>query len=167
MEIFSHKSAFSKPNTNPIRHHRWHSHNPKFSFSAHFFGEDFNPEQVWNQHLQNYIKSNEIEQENTSFQLSSVNKSNLKMRRKRASRSQCPCVKCCSARANGFPSPINHPCIVKGCSKTYTRPAHLRNHLKTHENSETLKCDMCSKAFMKSEMIINHMFDHSSEMKLL
>lgn len=131
-----------------------------------FFPENFNPDAVWNQHYNNYIESNKITAENTSFQLSSISKSSLKMKRKRASRSKCPCVKCCSARVNGFPSPINHSCVVKNCTKSYTRPAHLRSHLKSHENQGTLKCDMCSQSFMKAEMLINHMFDHGNEMRL-
>ena len=131
-----------------------------------FFPSNFDADNVWNQHLNNYMASNLINAENNSFQLSSIAKCSLKMKRKRASRSKCPCVKCCSARTNGFPSPINHSCVVKNCSKSYTRPAHLRSHLKTHENQGTLKCDMCSKAFMKAEMLINHMFEHGNEMRL-
>ena len=131
-----------------------------------FFPSNFNADQVWSQHYNNYMNGNAISAENNSFQLSSISKSSLKMKRKRASRSKCPCVKCCSARTNGFPSPINHSCVVKNCTKTYTRPAHLRSHLKTHENQGTLKCDICSQAFMKSEMLINHMFEHGAEMRL-
>ena len=121
---------------------------------------------AWNAHLKNFIKSNEVDASNSSFQLSSVSKSSLKMRRSRASRSKCPCVKCSSARVNGFPSPINHLCIVKGCTKSYTRPAHLRNHLKTHQNNEDLKCEICQKSFLQSEMMINHMIDHEPDLKL-
>ena len=121
---------------------------------------------AWNAHLKNFIKSNEVDASNSSFQLSSVSKSSLKMRRSRASRSKCPCVKCSSARVNGFPSPINHLCIVKGCTKSYTRPAHLRNHLKTHQNNEDLKCEICQKSFLQSEMMINHMIEHEPDLKL-
>ena len=132
----------------------------------HFFPQNFNPEDVWNQHYNNYMAGNQVDQANSSFQLSSISKSSLKMKRKRASRSKCPCVKCCSARVNGFPSPISHSCSVKNCTKSYTRPAHLRSHLKSHENQGTLKCDMCNQAFMKAEMLINHMFEHGNEMRL-
>ena len=133
---------------------------------GHFFPANFDADDVWNQHYNAYMLGNQVQDSNSSFQLSSISKSSLKMKRKRASRSKCPCVKCCSARVNGFPSPINHSCVVKNCSKTYTRPAHLRSHLKTHENQATLKCDMCSKSFMKAEMLINHMFEHGNEMRL-
>ena len=125
-----------------------------------------NQNQAWNAHLKNFIKSNEVDASNSTFQLSSVSKSSLKMRRSRASRSKCPCVKCSSARVNGFPSPINHLCIVKGCTKSYTRPAHLRNHLKTHQHNEDLKCEICQKSFLQSEMMINHMVEHEPDLKL-
>ena len=132
----------------------------------HFFPTNFNPDEIWSQHYSNYMSSDQVSVQNAQFQLSSISKSSLKMKRKRASRSKCPCVKCCSARVNGFPSPINHACVVKNCSKTYTRPAHLRSHLKTHENQGTLKCDMCSQSFMKAEMLVNHMYEHGNAMRL-
>ena len=93
-----------------------------------------------------------------------IEKSGLKNRR--ASRSKCPCLKCCHARANHIPSPTYHGCIVKGCQKTYTRPAHLRSHLKSHDNDSHLKCVICSENFMTSDMLISHMFEHGQGMKL-
>ena len=93
-----------------------------------------------------------------------IEKSGLKNRR--ASRSKCPCLKCCHARANHIPSPTYHGCVVKGCQKTYTRPAHLRSHLKSHDNDAHLKCVICSKNFVTSDMLIAHMFDHGAGMKL-
>ena len=98
-----------------------------------------------------------------SFQLQAA----PKVRRSRASRSRCPCLKCCSARVNGLPSPSQHLCIIKGCQKSYSRPAHLRNHLKTHQNQSDLKCGICLRKFITSEMIISHMIDeHEADLKL-
>ena len=98
-----------------------------------------------------------------SFQLQAA----PKVRRSRASRSRCPCLKCCSARVNGLPSPSQHLCIIKGCQKSYSRPAHLRNHLKTHQNQSDLKCEICLRKFVTSEMIISHMSDeHEADLKL-
>lgn len=93
-----------------------------------------------------------------------IEKSGLKNRR--ASRSKCPCLKCCHARANHIPSPTYHGCVVKGCQKTYTRPAHLRSHLKSHDNDVQLKCVICAKNFVTSDLLIAHMFDHGAGMKL-
>ena len=95
--------------------------------------------------------------------LLTIEKSGLKNRR--ASRSKCPCLKCCHARANHIPSPTYHGCIVKGCQKTYTRPAHLRSHLKSHDNDTHLKCVICSDNFMSSDLLIAHMFEHGMIMK--
>lgn len=93
-----------------------------------------------------------------------VEKSSLKNRR--ASRSKCPCLKCCHARANQIPSPTYHACIVKNCQKSYTRPAHLRSHLKSHDADGNLKCEICSANFMTSDLLISHMMEHGKQMKL-
>ena len=122
--------------------------------------------EVWNQGLHHYIQS-EHHQQPAQFVLSSVGKakSGLKTRR-RASRSKCPCVKCCHARANTIPSPSSHGCMVHGCRKTYTRPAHLRAHLKSHETDSAPKCEICLKTVMSADLFILHMFAHGQEMKL-
>ena len=122
--------------------------------------------EIWNDGLHDYIQS-EYNQQAAPFVLSSVGKakSGLKTRR-RASRSKCPCVKCCHARANTIPSPSSHGCMVQGCRKTYTRPAHLRAHLKSHETDSAPKCEICLKTVMSADLFILHMFAHGQEMKL-
>ena len=116
------------------------------------------PQQQQNQYPQEWSPT-----DCNSFQLQAA----PKIRRSRASRSRCPCLKCCSARANGLPSPSQHLCIIKGCQKSYSRPAHLRNHLKTHQNQSDLKCEICLRKFITSEMIISHMSDeHEADLKL-
>ena len=80
--------------------------------------------------LQNYLSPQETAvRSKKPFPLASIGKveSSLKNRRTRASRSKCPCVKCCNARANALPSPPSHACMIKGCSKTYTRNGILKN----------------------------------------
>merc|ERR1712113_722222 len=81
-----------------------------------------------------------------TFKLASLDKaaSGLKKRR-RASRSQCPCIRCCEARANCTRSPDNHECIAIGCNKVYTRPAHLKAHLKVHEMEQLTRCKFCQR----------------------
>ena len=138
-----------------------------------FFPVGFNPNQVHFQyqaacHQSHHHQQNQYPHERSptdcnSFQLQAA----PKVRRSRASRSRCPCLKCCSARVNGLPSPSQHLCIIKGCQKSYSRPAHLRNHLKTHQNQSDLKCEICLRKFVTSEMIISHMSDeHEADLKL-
>ena len=138
-----------------------------------FFPLDFNPSQVQSDgYYQNYTtySSNLPQQwspaDCNSFRLKPVPAVGA-IRRSRASRSRCPCLKCCSARINGLPSPSQHLCIIKNCQKSYSRPAHLRNHLKTHQNQSDLKCGICLRKFITSEMIISHMTDeHEADFKL-
>lgn len=116
--------------------------------------------------LQDYMQSGLGDSNTPQFNLTPVARadSSLKTRR-RASRSKCPCIKCCNARANQIPSPSHHACMVAGCNKVYTRPAHLRSHLKSHENDENPKCEICYKTLMSAELFIAHMFEHGLEMK--
>ena len=136
-----------------------------------FFPVGFNPNHFQYQaacHPSNHHQQNQYPQEWSpancnSFKLQAA----PKVRRSRASRSRCPCLKCCSARVNGLPSPSQHLCIIKGCQKSYSRPAHLRNHLKTHQNQSDLKCGICLRKFITSEMLISHMSDeHEADLKL-
>ena len=136
-----------------------------------FFPVDFNPDHFQyqpacnqsHQQQQNQYPQEWLPAGCNSFQLQAA----PKVRRSRASRSRCPCLKCCSARVNGLPSPSQHLCIIKGCQKSYSRPAHLRNHLKTHQNQSDLKCEICLRKFVTSEMIISHMSDeHEADLKL-
>ena len=117
--------------------------------------------------LQDYMQSGLTSNPNPQFNLTPIGRadSSLKTRR-RASRSKCPCIKCCNARANQIPSPTHHACMVLGCNKVYTRPAHLRSHLKSHENDENPKCEICFKTLMSADLFIAHMFEHGLEMKL-
>ena len=146
---------------------------PTSSPTQAFFPVGFNPQQVHsNQHYQaaacNQQRQHAPEQDwfpaaCNSFQLQAA----PLVRRSRASRSRCPCLKCCSARINGLSSPGSHLCMIKGCQKSYSRPAHLRNHLKTHQNQSDLKCNICLRKFITSEMIISHMTDeHEADLKL-
>ena len=142
--------------------------NQKYLPTQRFFPLDFNPNQIhFDGHYHDYTSDSPQQQwppaDCNSFHLKPVQA----IRRSRASRSRCPCLKCCSARINGHPSPSQHLCIIKGCQKSYSRPAHLRNHLKTHQNQADLKCGICLQKFITSEMIITHMTDeHEADMKL-
>ena len=145
--------------------------NQKYLPTQRFFPLDFNPNQIhFDGHYHDYTSDSPQQQwppaDCNSFHLKPVPPVKA-IRRSRASRSRCPCLKCCSARINGHPSPSQHLCIIKGCQKSYSRPAHLRNHLKTHQNQADLKCGICLQKFITSEMIITHMTDeHEADMKL-
>ncbi|CBY36269.1 unnamed protein product [Oikopleura dioica] len=132
-----------------------------------FFPETFSPSfdpNAFQSSLNSYIHATpSLEQQPQPLKLQ-AEKSKLKNRR--ASRSKCPCTKCCHARAHQIPSPTYHACIVKNCQKTYTRPAHLRSHLKSHNNHGDLKCELCSLNFVNSDLLITHMFEHGQQMKL-
>ena len=145
--------------------------NQKYLPTQRFFPLDFNPNQIHSDgHYHDYTSNSPQQQwspaDCDSFHLKPVPPVKA-IRRSRASRSRCPCLKCCSARINGLSSPSQHLCIIKGCQKSYSRPAHLRNHLKTHQNQADLKCGICLRKFITSEMIISHMTDeHEADMKL-
>ena len=133
-----------------------------------FFPENFSPNQpasfdpqAFQLSVNSYLQSVEIPSQNAPH----LRMEKSKLKNRRASRSKCPCFKCCHARAHQIPSPTYHACIVKSCQKTYTRPAHLRNHLKSHDNDGRLQCDICSVNFISSDLLISHMFEHGQEMK--
>lgn len=153
---------------------------PSNPYGQYFFPPHFKPDQVMNYpHPPPRTPSSGEYNQNTAsvplqipngkrnFKLASLDKalSGLKKRR-RASRSQCPCIKCCSARANCMPSPETHECIIVGCKKIYTRPAHLKAHLKIHEMDQYPQCQFCRRGIQQNaDAMINHMFEHRKDMK--
>ena len=144
-----------------------------FSFipteGQYFFPPNFDisniPQPQWNSGINDYIQSGISAAMLPPINLTPIGKTRLKTRR-RASRSKCPCVKCCHARANAIPSPTSHACMVDGCTKSYTRPAHLRAHLKSHQNDASPKCVICRKWIPSIDLFISHMFAHGMEMKV-
>lgn len=67
--------------------------------------------------------------------------------------------------ANHIPSPSSHACIVAGCQKIYTRPAHLRAHLKSHDRDSHIKCAYCCVTVQSSDVLSRHMLSHKDQMK--
>jgi hypothetical protein len=135
---------------------------PNFSPPADY--QYYPPSESWNSGLQDYIQAAYVEPTHQIAPLCPVGKSSLKQRR--ASRSKCPCIKCCHARVNCIPSPSYHACMVEHCNKTYTRPAHLRAHLKSHEQDKSPKCEICKETIMSAELFTTHMFNHGKAMRL-
>ncbi|XP_053743999.1 zinc finger protein 410 [Synchiropus splendidus] len=70
------------------------------------------------------------------------------------------------------PSRTNHPlskqilrCSFEGCCRTFTWPAHLKYHLKTHRNDRMFRCgaEGCGKSFYVLQRLQVHMRTHNGE----
>ena len=125
-----------------------------------FFPQSFNPaffdQKTWEQGINYFIQEtyHQFEISSKHSPLKTLGKATSSLKQRRASRSKCPCFKCCHARVNCIPSPEAHECMIEGCTKNYTRPAHLRAHLKSHEN---LVCGICEKNTANIESLYSHM----------
>ncbi|CAG5108484.1 Oidioi.mRNA.OKI2018_I69.chr1.g3818.t1.cds [Oikopleura dioica] len=158
-------SYYHYPSPAPSPHYSPEQFYPQqqYFFPSTFSPTDFNP-QALQSSMNSYLSTPPSFHPSPQPQPLKIAKSALKNRR--ASRSKCPCLKCCHARANQIPSPTYHACVVKNCQKSYTRPAHLRSHLKSHDSDGQLKCDLCCANFPTSDLLISHMFEHGKQMKL-
>ncbi|XP_073672591.1 zinc finger protein 410 isoform X2 [Garra rufa] len=58
-----------------------------------------------------------------------------------------------------------HRCPYDGCHRTFTYPAHLKYHLKTHRNDRTFRCgaEGCGKSFYVLQRLQVHMRTHNGE----
>ncbi|XP_059367961.1 zinc finger protein 410 isoform X1 [Carassius carassius] len=58
-----------------------------------------------------------------------------------------------------------HRCPYDSCHRTFSYPAHLRYHLKTHRNDRTFCCDAegCGKSFYVLQRLQVHMRTHNGE----
>ncbi|XP_018619771.1 zinc finger protein 410 [Scleropages formosus] len=56
-------------------------------------------------------------------------------------------------------------CTFEGCRRTFTWPAHLKYHLKTHKNDRTFRCcaEGCGKSFYVLQRLQVHMRTHNGE----
>lgn len=56
-------------------------------------------------------------------------------------------------------------CSFEGCYRTFTWPAHLKYHLKTHRNDRTFRCgaEGCGKSFYVLQRLQVHMRTHSGD----
>lgn len=56
-------------------------------------------------------------------------------------------------------------CTFEGCRRTFTWPAHLKYHLKTHKNDRTFTCraEGCGKSFYVLQRLQVHMRTHNGE----
>ncbi|XP_051730269.1 zinc finger protein 410 [Ctenopharyngodon idella] len=58
-----------------------------------------------------------------------------------------------------------HRCPYESCHRTFTYPAHLKYHLKTHRNDRTFRCgaEGCGKSFYVLQRLQVHMRIHNGE----
>ncbi|KAG1941773.1 zinc finger protein 410 isoform X1 [Pimephales promelas] len=63
------------------------------------------------------------------------------------------------------PSEKIHRCPYENCQRTFTYPAHLKYHLKTHRNDRTFRCgaEGCGKSFYVLQRLQVHMRIHNGE----
>jgi uncharacterized Zn-finger protein len=69
-----------------------------------------------------------------------------------------------SSRASS-PRPKNHVCDFPGCTKAYSRPSLLEQHLRSHYGYRPFKCpgDGCTEAFTRKDHLKRHMLKHTEE----
>ncbi|XP_057208543.1 zinc finger protein 410 isoform X1 [Triplophysa rosa] len=69
------------------------------------------------------------------------------------------------SRANRTPADKTHRCPYENCHRTFTWPAHLKYHLKTHRNDRMFRCgaEGCGKSFYVLQRLQVHMRTHNGE----
>ncbi|XP_056620040.1 zinc finger protein 410 isoform X2 [Triplophysa dalaica] len=69
------------------------------------------------------------------------------------------------SRANRTPADKTHRCPYENCHRTFTWPAHLKYHLKTHRNDRMFHCgaEGCGKSFYVLQRLQVHMRTHNGE----
>uniref|UniRef100_A0A3B4ABN5 C2H2-type domain-containing protein n=1 Tax=Periophthalmus magnuspinnatus TaxID=409849 RepID=A0A3B4ABN5_9GOBI len=73
--------------------------------------------------------------------------------------------KCVSPRSTrSVPKSVLH-CSFEGCCRTFTWPAHLKYHLKTHRNDRMFRCgaEGCGKSFYVLQRLQVHMRTHNGD----
>lgn len=69
-----------------------------------------------------------------------------------------------SSRASS-PRPKNYICDFPGCTKAYSRPSLLEQHIRTHYGYRPFKCSVenCGESFMRKDHLERHMLKHVTE----
>lgn len=69
------------------------------------------------------------------------------------------------SRASRTPAEKPHRCPYENCHRTFTWPAHLKYHLKTHRNDRMFRCgaEGCGKSFYVLQRLQVHMRTHNGE----
>lgn len=63
------------------------------------------------------------------------------------------------------PRPKRYLCDFEGCTKAYSRPSLLEQHLQTHYNYRPFQCDFpnCDESFIRKDHLERHKLKHLSE----
>lgn len=66
------------------------------------------------------------------------------------------------------PRPKKYQCTVENCTKAYTRPCLLEQHLRSHADERPFVCSKpeCGKAFLRDSHLKAHMLSHSDKKPL-
>eukprot|EP00866_Antonospora_locustae_P001641 jgi/Antlo1/1641/158 len=51
-------------------------------------------------------------------------------------------------------------CVFENCSKAFSRPSLLQEHICVHTNTRTFHCSLCTKAYFKRSHLSVHMKSH-------
>ena len=78
-------------------------------------------------------------------------------------RDPCPCEYCNDPK---YVDIKLHKCYVEpGCLKTFSKLAHLKAHIRCHNNERPFECDWpgCGKTFVRPDELKRHAWIHTKE----
>ena len=96
------------------------------------------------------------------FNLNPVNEEKKK-EMKNNRRDPCPCEYCSDPK---FVNVKLHKCYVQpGCEKSFSKIAHLKAHIRCHNNERPFVCDWngCDKTFVRPDELKRHAWIHTKE----